>query len=287
VADRLVAGTKCSKLSDLAAAFVLGALEPSEMAGVRAHLSECPEAHPEFEELGSVLPVLLQSVEQVEPSAALRGRILDAARADRAPGAAAATSGVGMATGVPMTAPVRDFRSAPSRLDRLGLGSTRSRPIWAGVGIAAVLAVVVLGAWDLQLQSTNQELAAYQRGVAAVIDAASRPGAQLAVLAASAPSSPAAGIAAIRPDGTVAIAMRGLAPTSGSQVYEAWLVAGNAAPVPIGGFQVGASGAGTLSVAQGASTPGVVVALTLEPGPGATTPTLPLIASGAALSRPG
>jgi hypothetical protein len=281
MADRLVAGVRCSELSDLAPAFVLGALAPAEMAAVRAHLAECPEAHAEFEELGSVLPALLASVDQVEPTEALLGRILDAARADhteRTDRSRART---------PAAAPTRDIRSAPSLLDRIGLGSSRSRPAWAALGIAAVLAVVALGSLDLQLQASNQELAAYQRGVAAVIDAASRPGAQLAVLAASSPSSPAAGIAAVRPDGTVAIAMRGLAPTSGSQVYEAWLVAGNSAPVPIGGFQVGGSGSGTLLSTNATPSPGVVVALTLEPGPGATSPTLPLIASGAAQGRPG
>ncbi|HEV2005863.1 MAG TPA: anti-sigma factor [Candidatus Limnocylindrales bacterium] len=275
MADRLVAGIRCSELSDLAPAFVLGALAPAEMATVRAHLAECPEAHAEFEELGSVLPALLASVDQVEPSEALLGRILDAASADRT------------RTATPATAPTRDIRSAPSLQDRLGLGSSRSRPAWAALGIAAVLAVVVLGTWNVQLQASNQELAAYQRGVAAVIEAASRPGAQLAVLAASSPSSPAAGIAAVRPDGTVAIAMRGLAPTTGSQVYEAWLVAGNAAPLPIGGFQVGGSGSGTLVATNATPSPGVIVALTLELGPGATTPTLPLIASGAAQVRPG
>jgi hypothetical protein len=245
------------------------------MESVRAHLAACPEAHAEFEELGSVVSVLLASVDQVEPSEALRGRILDAARADR------------IRAETPATAPTRDLRSAPSRLDRLGLGSSGSRPVWAGLGIAAVLAVVVLGAWNLQLQASNQELAAYQRGVAAVIDAASRPGAQLAVLAASSPSSPAAGIAAVRPDGTVAIAMRGLAPTSGSQVYEAWLVAANAKPVPIGGFQVGGTGSGTLVATSATPSPGVVVALTLELGPGATAPTLPIVAKGATQVRPG
>ncbi len=275
MADRLVAGTRCSELSDLAPAFVLGALAPAEMATVRAHLAECPEAHAEFEELGSVLPALLASVDQVEPSEALLGRILDAARADRTPAA------------TPAPSPALDIRSAPIWLDRLGLGEARRRPAWAALGIAAVLAVVLLGSLDLQLQASNQELAAYQRGVVAVIDAASRPGAQLAVLAAASPSSPAAGIAAVRPDGTVAIAMRGLAPTSGAQVYEAWLVGPDAKPVPIGGFQVGASGSGTLVATNATPSPGVTVALTLEPGPGATAPTLPLIAKGAAQGRPG
>jgi hypothetical protein len=284
MADRLVAGIRCSEVSDLAPAFVLGAITPAEMATVRAHLAGCPEAHAEFEELGSVLPALLASVDQVEPSEALLGRILDAARADRTEAAMPRSSRTSPA---PATASARDIRSAPSLLDRLGLGSSRSRPAWAALGIAAVLAVVVLGSLDLQLQASNKELEAYQRGVAAVLDAASRPGAQLAVLAASSPSSPAAGIAAIRPDGTVALAMRGLAPTSGSQVYEAWLVAGNAAPVPIGGFAVGASGSGTLIATNTTPAPGELVALTLERGPGATTPTLPLIASGAAQAHPG
>jgi len=323
MADRLVAGARCSEISELAPAFVLGALAPAEMATVRAHLAGCPEAHAEFAELGSVLPALLVSVDQVEPSEALLGRILDAARAEQ-PRAAeqtraaeqaltaeqprateqtraatpaiaptrdirtAPTPSIGSApTRNIGTAPARDIRTAPSLVDRLGLGSSRSRPAWAGLGIAAVLALVVLGTWNLQLQASNQELAAYQRGFAAVIDVASRPGAQLAVLAASSPNSPAAGIAAVRPDGTVAVAMRGLAPTSGSRVYEAWLVAGNAAPVPIGSFRVGDGGSGTLLATNATPSPGVVVALTLELGPGATTPTLPLIASGAAQARPG
>ena len=37
--------------------------------------------------------------------------------------------------------------------------------------------------------------------------------------------------------------MRGLAPTSGSQVYTAWAIEGDAAPVALGDFTVGADGA--------------------------------------------
>jgi anti-sigma-K factor RskA len=64
--------------------------------------------------------------------------------------------------------------------------------------------------------------------------------------------------------------------------YEAWLIAGDAAPVPIGWFQVGASGTQSFVTAHAALGEGVVVALTLEPGPGAETPTLPIIAVGTA-----
>jgi anti-sigma-K factor RskA len=76
--------------------------------------------------------------------------------------------------------------------------------------------------------------------------------------------------------------MHDLAPTSGAQVYEAWLIAGKNAPVPIGGFTVNASGTASFATTHPALGAGVTVALTLEPGPGATTPTLPIVAAGAA-----
>lgn len=272
MADRRFAGLRCSELPDLAAGFVLGALEPAEMSSVRAHLAACPEAHPEFDELAAALPILLASVEHVEPSAALRGRILDAARADTTRRDA---------DRVEAPASLIDLRAARGLRERLGLGAHGPQPIWAGLGIAAVLAVVVLGSWNVQLQSTNQDLASYQRGVAAVLDAAAQPGSQLAVIAAT-PGTPVAGLGVVRADGTVAIAMRGLAPTTGAQVYEAWIVAGTAAPTPIGSFQVGSAGSGTMTAAATAPAAGAVIALTLEPGPGATTPTMPLIASGVA-----
>src|SRR5258707_11062184 len=83
VADDRLGGLTCAEVQDLAPGFVLGALEPAEMAAARAHLAACPEARAEVLELGSVVPALLESVEIAEPTAALRGRILDAARAAR------------------------------------------------------------------------------------------------------------------------------------------------------------------------------------------------------------
>ncbi|HSS36485.1 MAG TPA: zf-HC2 domain-containing protein, partial [Patescibacteria group bacterium] len=59
----------CDEARDLAAGFVLGALAPDEMVAVREHLATCAEAHPEFEELGGVVPYLADSLEPVEPPA--------------------------------------------------------------------------------------------------------------------------------------------------------------------------------------------------------------------------
>jgi anti-sigma-K factor RskA len=91
----------------------------------------------------------------------------------------------------------------------------------------------------------------------------------------------ASGLAATGPDGTVVISMHDLVPTTGTQVYEAWVIVGEAAPVPLGGFRVGAAGTGVFDGSTALAEPGAILALTLEPGPGATTPTAPVLTVGA------
>jgi hypothetical protein len=288
--DRLVAGMRCSEAEDVAAGFVLGALEPGEMDRVRAHLAECPEPHPELAELGSVTPALLAAVPQVEAPAALGERILAAARAEasRAPDTMAtdtmATDTMGRAADT-MPRPVVTAERTRPRGGLLGFLDS-ARPAWALAGVAAVIAVV-LGAQTLRLQSERDQVAAYQRGVAAVLDLAAQPGAQLAVLKAGEGISGPGGLAAVGPSGEVRLAMTGLSPTSGSQVYEAWVIAGTGAPQPIGGFVVGSSGSAAFSVPQSTTTDGLVIALTLEAKPNPSAPTLPIIASGTAQTRPG
>ena len=63
----------CDEVRELAASFVLGALEPDQADAVRAHLASCADAHIEMAELGSVLPVLADSVPVVEPPRGAEG----------------------------------------------------------------------------------------------------------------------------------------------------------------------------------------------------------------------
>jgi hypothetical protein len=277
VAEHTFAGLACSEVADLAASFVLGALEPAESDAVRRHLAECPEAHPEMAELHSVVPALFEVVEPVAPPAGLKDRILAAAAAaadvQRAAGAQqiAGTQPV-VDTQRAAEAP-RVARTRPVIEDRPpGWTSFFRRPIWATVSLAAVLAVAVLGYQNIRLSEENAALAAYRQGVVALIEEASAPGAQLAALAPPEGAGPT-GVAAVAADGTVAIVMRDLAPTTGSQVYEAWVIAGDAAPVPIGHFTVAGNGLGSFQTDQPEASQGVIVALSLEPGPDSTTPT--------------
>jgi hypothetical protein len=152
--------------------------------------------------------------------------------------------------------------------------------------LAAVLAIVALGAWNVMLQGQLGAAGRYADALAATLELAGRPGSAVAVLAPATTGGPA-GLAAIGADGSLAIAVRGLSPTAGSEVYEAWTISGGGAPVPIGALTVGADGTGSLTTRSQPGSPNVVVALTREPGPGATTPTLPIVASGSAAPRPG
>ena len=60
------------------------------------------------------------------------------------------------------------------------------------------------------------------------------------------------------------------------------MIGGDGVPVALGDFKVGSSGTASFEATGAPSANGVVLALTLEPGPGATTPTLPIISKGVA-----
>jgi hypothetical protein len=150
---------------------------------------------------------------------------------------------------------------------------------------AAVLAIVVLGGWNLLLQGRLDASETYNRDVAAVLEVGAQPGAMTAVLAPETTGGPR-GLAAIAPDGSLALAVRDLGPTSGDQVYEAWAIVGDAPPVPLGGFTVGQAGTGRLEGSGVEPQAGLAVALTLEPGPGATAPSSTPVVVGTMAAPP-
>jgi anti-sigma-K factor RskA len=243
------------------------------MMAVRAHLASCDDAHAEIDELAGVLPVLGESVPVVEPPAALKGRIMEAAAADleERRGAAAPAAQLTTAQPAPAQEPI-PLRPA---------ARTGASPATWALRIAAVLAIALLGGWNLLLQGQLNQARSYQDSVAAVTDAAAQPGALTAVLTPEGGSGPS-GLAAVESDGSVTLAMQSLGPTTGDEVYEAWVIASDGVPVPLGGFQVGNAGTAFFEATGVPAEAGVVLALTREPGPGATTPTLPIVSSGAA-----
>ncbi len=298
----------CDEVRDSAAAFVLGALEPTEAAAVRAHLETCADAHAEIAELGGVLPVLAESVPVVEPPAGLKARIMAAAAADlearsrRAPTStveAALVSSPPTALAEPSPAPTAapaepspaptaapaepspaptaapiPFPTATERETRRSRASTAS---WA-LRIAAVVAIVALGGWNLLLRNDLGNARSYEQSVATVLSVAAQPGSTTAIITPA--GGTGAGLAAISATGQVTLAMQDLAPTAGQTVYTAWAIAGEAAPVSLGDFKVGSSGLATFEGNGAPSQPGLVLALTLEPNAGNQAPQGTLVAKG-------
>lgn len=268
-------GLTCDEVRELAAAYVLGALDPAQEAAVREHLSTCPEAHEEMAELGGVLPALAVSVPLIEPPSGLKARIMAAAAADLAArGGESAATTAGVMPAAPATAPV-DFTGPAEREAR----RRTSAASWV-LRIAAVVAIVTLGASTLVLRNQLDSAQAYEQSVAAVLDVAAQPGSLTAILTAD--GGTGSGLAAVSASGAVTIAMQDLAPTSGNQVYEAWVIGGDGVPVALGDFTVGSAGTATFEGTGLPTASGIVLALTLEPGPGATTPTMPIISKGVA-----
>ena len=244
-------GLTCDDVREMAGSFVLGALDPATEAAVRDHLAGCDDAHAEIAEAGSVLPVLLESVPVVEPSAALKGRIMAAAAADleaRSSAAAGAAAHVEAPTSA-VTEPI-PFPAEADRTERAAAQAPaaprKTSPVAWVLRIAAVVAIVGLVGWNLLLQNQLNGAEQYQRDVAAVLQLAAKDGSMTAVLR-PAQTSEAAGLAAMNPDGTLTLAVHDLDPTKGDQVYEAWLIGEDKVPVAIGGFEVGRDGTGFLA----------------------------------------
>lgn len=274
----------CDQARDLAAGYVLGALERTEEAAVHDHLASCDQPHPEFETLGSVVPALLEldETELVEPPAALRDRIMAAASADLAGRGASAAARP--APSAPVEPPIA-FPAAAERDARQAARARTSRLDWA-LRIAAVIAIVAVGAWGLGLQRQLDASRSFDTAIAAVVKAAGEPGAKTVVLSA-ADGKQGAGIAAVAPDGSVILAMRDLSATTGSQVYTAWVIVGQNAPVSVGDFTVDSAGTVGFASRQASTPSGALIAVTLEPNAGNTAPKGPIVSKGIAIAPPG
>jgi len=272
---------------DLAAAYVLGALERSEEAAVRDHLATCVEPHPEFEAFGGVVAALdLVDLELVEPPASLGARIMAAAAADLAAhprtSAAPAASPVGAPAPAPAAAPT-PFPSAAERTARAERRRTSAFD-WA-LRIAAIVAIVVSGAYVLNVQGQLDRARAFDQAVAAVVQAGQQPGATTVVLAQQ-KDQHGSGIAAVASDGSVTLAMRDLLATTGTQTYTAWVIVGSNAPVNVGDFAVDASGARAFTTKAVPTPAGAIVAVTLEANPGNPAPKGPIVSAGQVPSPP-
>jgi anti-sigma factor RsiW len=263
---------------ELAGLYVLDALEPAEEAAVREHLATCPLSHAELEELGGVVPALIEAelngLALVEPPASLGERIMAVAAAERTVRAHTAIE--------PRSASI-PFPSAAERTNRAERRRTGALD-WA-LRIAAVIAIVAAGAYGLSVQRQLDEARQFDRAVAAVVQAGSQPNAKT-VLLATQEGQRGAGIGAVQADGSVVLALRDLTATSGRQSYTAWVIVGGNAPVNVGDFGVDACGVRSFTTKPADTPVGATIAVTLEPNPANAVPSGPIVVAGQAAAPP-
>jgi len=287
----------CDEVRELAGQYVLDGLDASVSAAIREHLAIHHDGHPEFVELAGPALALAYLTDPVSPPPDLKKRVLATAAATKQD----ATARSGSALGAPGTAAADSTGLEPrgrQPAERQGWRAaikvrrvTVARWAFATAAIASIVALVFANA-ALQRDATSATQFSDQLHRAVALAAA--PGSRLAVIGTAVGAGGSAGLAVptgpnglavIPQNGAGVLVVQGLGATDGSQVYEAWAIIGTEAPVPIGSFGVGANGFGWLTELTVPAGGSVVVALTREPGPGATKPTLPIVASGTAAPR--
>ena len=268
-----------SELEELAAGYVLGALEPDDEQAFRQHLEGCSSCEASVRELEAVVGELAYAVPPVDPPDTLWAGI----RREIAHEAARHPS-------VPEAVSEAASRAVPRRPVTPG-GRARAgwrRRLLPGLAVAAaILLVVALSVWNLSLRDQN---AVYRDRVTALERAtqlANDPNAKLVALndTAGPPGAQATVIASSTKDRGVLL-VQNLPPLARDRVYELWGIPAGTDPATSAEkalvFQtLRRPGVQTLPF-EVPIQPGTVFAITEEPGPdGSPQPTTPPILTGA------
>lgn len=245
----------CVELQPVLAAYALGERELD--AGLRAHLASCTHCQQTLREYKEIARVLPYAAPEIVPSPALRERILARATGEPATGTTADAGG-----------------SAPAHA---AIAPRRQRA-WPRLAFAGVLALALMG-WNLWTQSRLSQQ----------IEATNAERARLEVVESilSAPDTQSYSLSGTGASGQIWISdqrnqaylvAQGLPEPAAGQVYQMWLIQGDA-PVSAGTFEAGRAAA-VIEVSGPLQNFGAF-GVTIEPRGGSDAPTSPPILLGA------
>jgi anti-sigma-K factor RskA len=198
-------------IDELAAALALGAVDADEVRAAREHLADCSEPHTELRSFLGVDGVLAAGLDPIEPSAALRDRLM---------GSIATTP---QASQPPEPAPGSGAEPRRGWLD--WLSPQLARPLaLAGVAAAIVLAVVSV---SLSGQLTERDQALRQ-----VADALA--GGQVAHRV---EGENGRGYVVDTPGLGSSFVVADVGSLDATQLYELWLIGADGTPVDVGTFR--------------------------------------------------
>lgn len=253
------------------ALYAMQALDGEELNTLRAHLPTCAQCREQLQAIAGDLTGLGLSVEQHPVPQAARQRFMESIAAD---------SHV-RGTAIPMTA-------APERERKRTSGIS-----WVPWAIAAALAVAVAGL-GMKVRTLNNALHAQGSAMARateenvhsqrVLRLLMAPSAQHVTLTTKKPSVEPTGHAIYLADrGELIFQGNHLKSLPEGKTYELWLIpADGRAPIPAGLFRPGASGdASVVMPPLPVGVPAKAFGITIENAEGASTPTMPIVLSGA------
>ena len=183
---------------ELTAAYALDALDADEAHAYEAHLSQCERCREELAALSEPATALAWAVDAPVPPAELRGRILDAAAADRT-------------NVVPLRRP------------------WLLRATAAAAAVAACVAVG-LGIWASSLLDSVHRARASRVAVARAVEILADPTSRRIDVAG------ARGMVAVDPTGQAALMLKHLPAAPAGKTYEAWVISPGGSPKPAGMF---------------------------------------------------
>ena len=217
----------CQAVDELGGALALGALDPAEAGAVADHLATCTEPHADLRSLLGAETVLAMSLDPVAPSAGLRDRLMSTIAKTRQDH---------------LTVPA-PRAPLPDRGERRGWLDWISPRVARPLAVAAIVAVVAVGGWNVALQSQVSERDRALRAVAAAISG---------------------GETAIRVDGSAgrgylvetsgtgaALVIADLGKLPADRLYELWLLDPDGAAVAVGTFMPGGDAVAVVPLERG------------------------------------
>jgi anti-sigma factor RsiW len=185
-------------IHELSAAYALHALDAREAAGFEAHLAGCEDCRAAVASFAETAAALAYAPESPVPPAALRGRILTAATAERS-----------------NVVPLR-----------------RRRPVQIVAAAAAVAAGVAIGfgVWASSLNDRLQQEQDVSAARAAALHIVAAPGTRITEIGGG------HGSLAVARDGRAVLMLGDMAPAPSGHTYEAWVIPAQSRPQPAGVF---------------------------------------------------
>jgi hypothetical protein len=201
----------CDEFLDLAAAVALDAHEPDDARRVEQHASECPDCAYHLAEFREVAAAIGTGVPQVDPPAALRGRLLEAVRHDE-PG------------GGPDPRHMRGRRVRRIRFSAAWLVAAASFLCSLGAVVWVAQLQTQIGALQNDAQAARERAVRYDHVVEVLAsDKLSIRPLQPAVL-----TMPSRGMLYLDPSsGTGMVMCHNLPPLEQGHAYQVWFVRGN------------------------------------------------------------